>query len=238
MSADRGCGPENGNKKRPRTGPLALILLSGFLLIVSFQNFSGIPLEKLKPELPQARALRLTTQDSTDIREWAPEKPTGTDEPSLASPTSGDDLDSISRDWLSKQSQLMTGGAEQRLIASVNKRLERWMKFEPVQGEPWPEPGDDSSSSDDSSESGEGTASPQAPQDPNDIFSSLTPTSIRLLSANKIEVNFASRTHLSCMVNGGQLELDLNQPITGNFGVDLRHRSGAQANSVHLNYSW
>lgn len=225
-------------------GPMVLLLMAGALLVVSFQNFSNIPLrhlklQNLKPELPQARAIRRMPANSDDIRDWAPSRPESTEQPMLATPDTGGDLDSISRSWFSKQTQLLTGGADQRLVASVNKQIDRWMRFEPVEGESWPEPGDSENGNAPASDD-ESTASPGLPPMPagvEDMFS-MRPTALRLTALNRFQVQFAGHGQLNCAVNGNHLQLDLNQPITDRFGFDIRHDSGPHASTVHLNYNW
>lgn len=219
-----------------------MILLAGALMIVSFQNFTGLPLEKLKPEFPQAKAYRKTADGSMDIRDLAPEKPSMTDNSLLTAPTSGNDLGSVSRDWMERQGKSLAGGADERLLASINRKIERWMRFEPVNGESWPEPGDDSSGSKGEGSDDGGDSAPSTPGMPSfpggeDMFG-LKPTSVRLANLNQLELGFRNRSHLSCQVNGSNVQLDLSRPLSERMDVNLRHDSGQQSNSVLLKYNW
>lgn len=225
----------------PRTRSLALILVMGAILIVSFQNFSSIPLENLKPQFQKAGAARKSPDGGFDIREVAPRRPASLDEPQLALPQGGQDLESVGRDWAGRQAEIITGGAEKRLLASVNRRIDKWMKFEPVEGEPWPEPGDEGGATSPGSDSGDGglPGIPGLPSVPGteDMFG-LRPTSLRMASVNKFEVGLADKTQISCSIESGNVKVDLSRPLTDRLDFDVRHESGQQSNSVHLRYDW
>lgn len=208
-----------------RLKPFAVIGIS-LIAIMAFQNFTSIPLEKLSPGSRVAKSMN-PHDGSADIRDLAPNRPDNFgDRPWMASPQAGHDLNSISQDWMSRQANLITGGAEQELLASLNRKIERSWKFEPIEGEPWPDSADDDQGSADG-KNGEKEES-----------SRVKPKSIKLTGLNRLQMEFTNRTNLSCAMNGGSLQIDVSHPIGQSLDLNIRHESTAAKSSVMLNYSW
>ena len=212
--------------KAPLIGySIALIILS-----ISFQNFSSIPLGILNPHISTAEARAVSPSDgSADIRKLAPQKPVEQDDPIVATPQSGGDLDSVSQDWMSRETHLITGGAEQKVLDKMNRRMSRWLASTPdekAQG-PQGQPGNGS------------TSALQTPSEPEGgLLSIVQPKSVRFTKMNQMDMSFENDAHLSCLFRGDSMQLDLSKNVIGNVDVNLRHDTHDDANSVHLKYSW
>lgn len=215
---------------RRRRLAVSAILGGAMLAVVSFQNFTAIPLEKLK--LSGSYAEARIVGDGTDIRRSAPARvePEST---GLAVPTQGNDLGSVGRDWMTKQAKLITGGAEERALQDLNKKMNRWIQSIAS---------DDSD--DDTSEAGSRPNGPNGPNDAsvNDTSSSnqlLIPTQIRFSRVNRFEMDWSRKLQLRCdYTPGGSVDVALTRPISEQLEVNIQHRSSDQSNSFRLNYRW
>lgn len=220
--------------------PLIAAIGAMGLSIVSFQDFKpGLEAAFAKGRLQIVRVPQTQTDDRIDIRDLAPPRPERMPS-SLVIPQSGTDLNSVGSDWIQRQASSLLDGADQRLLASINKRMNRFLKFEPVEGEPWPEPNGDSEGSGggsgDGSGSGDGGLPPGFPN-PEDIFG-YKPTYLRFTTLNRVEMGLANNDQLGCAINGDSIQLNLSHSIGESMGLDLRHSSKDRASSVHWNYNW
>lgn len=221
---------------------VSAIVVSSLFVFLFFQNFTSIPLDRLKPQFAQALARPASPTDGTaDIRKLAPPKPLyrADENPSIASPQSGHDLNSISQDWMTRQTHLITGGAEQRLLDDINKRMTRMITAEDE--EPTEAPGPDVAKRDTvaKSKGGRGPASvpAQAAEEPR-VNSPFKPTSLRLMSINRLQLGLASNTKVSCSFQGSTMRVDVSHPVSNTFDVNIRHETDKAKSSVFLNYSW
>lgn len=180
----------------------------GSLCFLFFQNFENIPLDRLKPNFkPSAKAF----ENELDIREIAPSPESSPSGLQLASPTSGTDLESISVNWAQKQTQILTGGAEQRLIDQLNKNL--------LFNDRRP-------------------ASTDSEIDPEDDKTSPAKSFLKLKAINRLEIHLANQTKIDCSVDGEKLNLDLHSPSQKNINFSLSHESSSSKSSVLLHYDW
>jgi len=210
---------------------------SAFLLIM-FQNFQLVPLEKLKPDYAYARAVS-PTDGTGDIRKLAPARPAQQDQSMIAAPQAGTDLGSISQDWAARQAHLITGGAEERMIADFNKKMNRFFKFEDVEGEPYPDSGYDShDSSEDEGSGASGGGGGRRPASDDEAASGFQPKSMQLVAMNRVQLALKNRTKVSCSVQGGGLRWDVSRPINDRLDVNFRHDSADARSTLNLNYSW
>ena len=116
--------PDNKEMRKCHSRSLAVF---GFCLTLatSFQNFMSIPLERLKLARfqPRIQSAWARTEGQGDIREIAPRRPASLDAPVIAAPMSGDNLESISQDWMQRQANLITGGQDQILLKEMNQKM-------------------------------------------------------------------------------------------------------------------
>lgn len=231
-------------RHRFRTGSLLAIM--GFLLFM-FQNFQPIPLKNLVPQLSTASARAVSPTDgSADMRKIAPSRPDVVpEEPKvIAQPQSGHDLGSVSQDWLMRQSHVITGGADEKILADVNRRMNRVFKKD-----------DSESSFDSSSVSPEninmnqpnGNAAqlpahtskrkPASVKGEDDYFG-MRPTSMNLVAVNQLQVGLQNKTKLSCAFEGSNVRWNVSRPINKTFDVNLQHESTKSKSMLNLNYSW
>jgi hypothetical protein len=224
----------------------------GLGVFVLFQNFTTLPLSALKPDFAQALARPVSPTDGTgDIRRLAPPRVQQEEKPSIASPQSGTDLNSISQDWLTRQSHLITGGAEERLLQDINKKLERLVTPSKTDEQnetladdanaPTSEKSDEPAHA--SSKGNRGPASvprivmEKARQSDTGI-SGMRLTSVRVMSINRVQVGLANKTQLSCSFSGDSMQWNVSRPVSKDFDLNLRHETGQAKSSVQLNYSW
>lgn len=209
-----------------------LVLLAFFLFFATFQNFNSLPISELRPtgSLAYARNFAVQPDKEQDLRKIAPSRPAYMDQDHsyIASPHSGKDLNSVSQDWMKRQAFIITGGAEERFLVDVNKRINRFFQFKPED------------SSDDTGDIPSSSA-PNSGEKPAPRASSLRfpkPTSMRFTTINRLQLDFGSSSSLSCSFLGDNLQWDFNRPLSNRFDVGLRHESTNSKSSVLLNYSW
>ncbi len=248
-----------------RHGALLSILGTMLLLMLSYQNFS-IPGAQLRRYLPEpvkrhyseTRVIEagvLPAQAPTDIRESAPARPPSYDQlvgqryASLQAPAHANSIEGAGTQWAERELRPYLAEYESQLVAGVNHRLNRILKFEEIESE-WPSPGDDKSTeSPEGGGSGRGPASesdspafppPPSPSDFRDLFSlkSYRPTRVQLTKANELTVGFQGDTALSCEVASGGSKLKLARPLDNRTQVDVSHDTVDKRNSVHLTISW
>ena len=202
------------------------LTIMGFLtaLMVGFQNFTSIPLEKMKLAKLQPDVLIAYAEDN-DIRRLAPHRPENfdqKDQSKIASPETGSDLDSIGQDWVKRQGHLLTGGAEQKFLDDVNKKINRALKREEA-----------------SEQTGESGASATAtePSQRAGERSYINP-SVRFTALNRVELGFPNEAQVSCSVEGSNLRWDLSRPLSDRIDFNLRHETTGNANTVRLHYNW
>jgi hypothetical protein len=244
---------------------LSTILAFSLGLFLLFQNFNTVPLSALKPDFAQALARPVSPTDgSGDIRKIAPQRQDLEDKPTIATPQSGNDMNSIGQDWLTRQSHLITGGAEERFLRDLNKKLEHLVK---------PNTDDENSSLEETEKlesanaravlgETDGKDEPQNPQKtlgkakgsrgPASVpqiamqkppqsdtgFSGLRPTSVRVMSINRVRIGLANKTQVTCSFSGDSMQWDLTHPVTKTFDVNLRHETAQSKSTLQLNYSW
>lgn len=188
-------------------------ITAGSLCFLFFQNFENIPLEKLKPRFePKSK----TFNSEVDIREIAPPLESAPHGLNLASPTSGTDLGSISADWAQKQTQMLTGGVEERLIDQLNKTLP-FIDRKPASAQSETNSDYDDTTYDDTTQA---------------------KSFLRVKAINRLEIQLARDTQIDCSVDGSQLKLDLRSPSQKNINLSLSHESSSSKSSVLLKYDW
>jgi hypothetical protein len=158
-----------------------------------------------------------------DIRDLAPYRPKEPTRPHLVAPESGQDLDTIGRDWAERQTRLLTGGAEERLLMEFNRRIDGMITRSIAADHPdLPAKAPDFQTDD-----------RQA-----DDAIAWRPTSLRLTALNKFEMGFVNRSRMSLQYTGQFLQWDLSRSLSSQFELNLRHRTERNSNSLLLNYRW
>lgn len=193
-------------------------------LFITFQNFTNVPLAVLKPQLSMASARPVSPTDGTaDMRALAPAKPEDEEEAVLAIPQSGHDLDSVGQDWMARQTNAITGGAEQKILDKMNKKMSRW-----VNGDEEP-----------TKKRGPASEVPRSVQKAeSDQGFTIRPRNVHFSRVNRMDMDLAGSTHLSCQYKGDSLQWDLSRNVVGEVDVNIRHDSKDSANSIHLKYNW
>lgn len=174
-------------------------------MIVFFQNF----------DLLNARVI--SPVDPSDIRVGAPEKPV--DRATVAQPQSGSDLNSVGADWAGRQAHLLANGADDRLLAEANSKLDRIF-----------------GSSDDELAAGAPAANTRSPADVKTNLFKLK--SVHMARIGQIEMGFAGDTKLSCEFTGGNTTWDLSRPLASDVDVRLHHDTKDAASTLQLHVSW
>lgn len=226
--------------------------IAAFLLIM-FQNFQPIPIERLKPDFAWAHAVS-PTDGSADIRQLAPARTEPREDRMIAAPQSGSDMNSISQDWMSRQAHLITGGAEERLLADFNKKMNRMFKFEEVEGEDYPESGydsgndsgDDGASNQDGGEHAKATIKSGGGRKPASIananresdYGGFRPTSMQLTAVNRLQLSLRNRTRVSCQIQSSGLRWDISRPLSERFDLSIGHETSEAKSTLRLNYNW
>lgn len=217
---------------------LSTILAFCSVIILLFQNFNDIPLSKLKPEFAAALARpESPTDGSADMRKLAPSRPHDATEEKrvIAAPQTGSNLEAVSQDWMMRQTNLITGGAEQRFLNDVNKRLNRIVtKKDPTEA-------DATAAADDKATNKKGSRGPASigpAQIADEKPAGFKPTSLRVMSINRVQLGLANNTQFSCSFEGSNLRWDVSHPLGKTFDVNVRHETAESKSSLHLNYNW
>jgi hypothetical protein len=207
--------------------------LSAMAILISFfQNFTHLDSADLKPLYAPPHAMaQAAANGRADIRDLAPPTDGPIRRSTLAVPQSGANLGSVGQDWARRQADLMTGGAEQRFLSGVNRKVNRLLKFEEVKSEPWPEPGED------------GASGPSQPRDPEEMedeggYFGFKPRSVRITTVNRLEVGLHNRANVSCEIRGSAIQLDVSRPLGRNLDFNLRHDSSVKSNTLRIHYNW
>lgn len=214
--------------------------------------FCALPIQlnlksvRIEPNRAFARTLSLTPAHSDkrrdlhgeafDLRVRAPERVLHQNPTPLASPQTGNDFNSVSQDWIQRQTQLITGGAEQQFLADINHKMNSILRFEEVDGEPYPESGDDPGNDGGSPD----IRSPGSVPDDSDerAFMGLQPSSLSLVSLNRLQLSLKNRTRVSCSINGAKVQWDISRPLNRRFDVNLSHQASDARSTLNLNYNW
>jgi hypothetical protein len=172
-------------------------------------------------------ALYQNFEGGFDIRERAPFRALQVEKPTLAVPESGSDLSSIGQDWLTRQSKLITGGAEERLLADLNREVNyRWGQLLETDSAP---------ARVNEAPATRGPASlPLAPTEP----SRLGITSVRILSLNKVQVGLRNKTQVTCAIEGRDLQVHVTKSLGRDLDLDVHHETARAKSVVQLRYSW
>ena len=206
-------------------GRIAVVLTLA-LLFITFQNFSNVPLGILKPQISTANARAVSPTDgSADIRKLAPQRPEAEDSDTvIAVPQSGHDLSSVGQDWMARQSKAITGGAEQKILDKMNKRMNRWVNGEGETIKPR-QPGSEASA-------------PRTERTTTPGRLTMRPKNVHFSRVNKMDMDLVGDTHLSCQYKGNSVQWDLSRNVVGDVDLNIRHDSRDSANSIHLKYNW
>jgi hypothetical protein len=204
-------------------GRLAVVLTLSALFI-TFQNFSNVPLELLRPQLSTAQARAVSPTDGrADMRELAPQRPEENEDQAIAVPQSGHDLDSVGQDWMTRQTNAITGGAEQKILDKMNRKMNRWVN------------GDEP---DHQKKSAQGVPRTERQPATKEATVSVRPRNIHFSRVNRMDMDLVGDTHLSCQYKGNSVQWDLSRNVVGDVDLNIRHESRDSANSIHLKYNW
>lgn len=160
--------------------------------------------------------------------------------------------------WLDREVRPLVKPLEEEWLNKVNGQLRGLFgSFKPVDGEDWPEPGQDGSSSPRGPASVPG-AFPGMPDIPgmpdfqgvpgsesgdnseDDYLSlkTITPEEVKLTKANEVTFSFKHGTSISCEISSGQSKLRLLRPVSRSSSFDISHESAENRNSVGFRLSW
>lgn len=200
--------------------------LSLIALFVTFQNFTSVPLAVLRPQLSTAQARPVSPTDGkADMRALAPPNPETEEDSVLVTPQGGHDLDSIGQDWMTRQTNALTGGAEQKILDKMNKKMSRWVNGADDEGAA-------------RSPASADKAKLRADATEREGSLSMRPKNVRFSRVNKMDMDLMGSTHLSCQYKGSSVQWDLSRNVVGDVDLNIRHDSKDAANSIHLQYNW
>jgi hypothetical protein len=226
---------QSRDNKEMRKCHLNSLAVLGFActLLVSFQNFTTIPLERLKllSFHPHLQAAWARNEGQGDIREIAPHRPASLDVSAIASPESGTDLESVGQDWARRQANLLTGGREEILLKEVNQKMNRaFRNFTESSTEE--SSGKIASRGPASIDRKSGTESGMREEE-----NSGEPF-LKFTSINRVQMMLPSEANVSCAVQGSSLQVDLSRSLGERVNVNLRHDTSSNSNTVRLHYTW
>jgi hypothetical protein len=172
-----------------------------------------------------------TLPQSDDIRNMAPARPDSRERDALAMPQSGHDLQSVSKDWLGKQTRLLTGGSEEKIVESMNKKLNQMLQGRAKSA-------DDGATQKSTKEVTPNKRNAQDETLINQTLNVLRPSSFRFATPTRFEFDFGGEGQWSCSHNGAGLEWDYQRAFTKSIDLNFKVKPAAGENSLNLNYSW
>jgi hypothetical protein len=198
--------------------------------------------------------------DHFDIREFAPSRPVHVafnEDPFRAPEVHSNRISDVGTVWLEREIRPLVKQLEDEWLGQVNGRLRGiFGSFKPVDGEDWPEPGEEngSKSRGPASEPGAFPGMPSIPGMPDfpgaptsgedgsgDDYLSLktiTPEEVKLTKANEVTIGFKHGTLVSCEVGSGQSKFKLSRPVSRSSSFDISHESADNRNSIGFRLSW
>lgn len=168
------------------------------IIFVCYQNFS-----------PLSEEDRRTLEVMEELRAMGEEKT------SLVAPRNGRDLASVRDDWVDRQGKVWLNGADERLLDSVNARLQKWL-------------GNEEADEEQSTET-DGTLAAEDSSDPQKF---------RFATINKVEYKVDHSSLLSCSVEGQGTKLDYSKTWSQNAELGVEHNVSENQTQVLLKYRW
>lgn len=169
------------------------------IIFVCYQNFS-----------PLSEEDRRTLEVMQELKEMSEEKT------SLVAPRAGRDLASVRDDWVDRQSKVWLNGADQRLLDSVNTRLQSWL-------------GNDEASEELSSDEADGSLATDEGSEPQRF---------RFATINKVEYKWDQSSLLTCSVESQGAKLDYSKTWSQNAELGVEHNVSENQTQVLLKYRW
>lgn len=168
------------------------------IIFVCYQNFT-----------PLSEEDRRTLEVMEELKAMSEEKT------SLVAPRSGRDLASVRDDWVDRQGKVWLNGADERLLDSVNARLQKWLGNDDAEEEP--------------SETDETLAGTEEDSEPQKF---------RFATINKVEYKVDHSSQLSCSVEGQGTKLDYSKTWSQNAELGVEHNVSENQTQVLLKYRW
>jgi hypothetical protein len=169
------------------------------IIFVCYQNFSP-----------------LSEEDRRTLEVMEELKAMGEEKSSLVAPRSGRDLASVRDDWVDRQGKVWLNGADERLLDTVNARLQSWL-------------GNDEAKEELTSEDVEGTLAAEEDSEPQKF---------RFATINKVEYKWDQTSLLTCSVEGQGTKLDYSKTWSQNAELGVEHNVSENQTQVLLKYRW
>lgn len=169
------------------------------IIFVCYQNFT-----------PLSEEDRRTMEVMEELKAMGEEKS------SLVAPRSGRDLASVRDDWVDRQGKVWLNGADERLLDSVNARLQSWL-------------GNDEAEAELAAEA-EGTLTANEEDS--------GPQKFRFATINKVEYKWDQSSLLTCSVEGQGTKLDYSKTWSQNAELGVEHNVSENQTQVLLKYRW
>ena len=125
---------------------------------------------------------------------------------------------------------MLTGGADERLLADVNKKMNRMFRFEPLEDSIAPD-------DEDAAPAGENSVRKPASADDDDSYG-MQPTSLNFVAINHVQVGLKNKMKLSCAVDGSGTRFNVSRPINKNVDFNIQHETARSKSMLQLNYNW
>lgn len=192
---------------------LPLVLL---MLIISYQNFSGVQ----ESDWDSAVTLKIM-QEMKDFEK----KDQGAVTP-LATPQSGSDLKSVSNDWVERQGSLILNGYDKKIEAKVNDKLNTWVRLlSPKKNDEEPPPPNTGANS---------KESPKTQESP----TRENKQNLRFSRVNSLKYDLGTNSCLDLTADPGNTRFNFSQALTSNTKLGLEHRTLDNKTQMTFKYEW
>lgn len=172
----------------------------GSCLFVAYQNFESLSEEDL-------RTLEIMKQ-MTELEKTSVSS-------KVAIPRKGRDLASVRDDWVEQQGSLLLDGADQRLLDTLNHKIQSLFKS------------DETSSAKAEISEGESASAEASVMD-----------NFRFATLNRMEYRWSESSQLSCILETQGASLDYSQRLSHNTSWGVVHQGSENQTQLVLKHQW
>jgi hypothetical protein len=185
------------------------------MLLISYQNFTPVDYN----EFDSAETLKIMQ----DMRNF--EQGEGSSN-SLAAPTGGSDLESVTSNWAERQGTVLLNGYDKKVEAAMNEKLNAWVQ--------------DLSAKDPAEEQQLSTEK----NDNQEAVNFSTPEekkrkqNLRFARINSLKYEIGESTSFNVTADPGNTRLNYSQAVNQKTKVGVEHKTSDRQTQMFLRYDW
>ncbi|MBK9324084.1 MAG: hypothetical protein IPM97_14255 [Bdellovibrionaceae bacterium] len=188
------------------------------MLIISYQNFSNVS----PTDWDKSQALNVI-KEMNEFEKNNPEGPK-----TLATPQSGNDLESVSNDWLQRQGSLLLNGYDKKLEAKLNDKLNSWVENLTAKDQTEKDIINGAQEQSGVSQKDSKISQPNSKQKQN----------LRFSRVNSLNYDLGTNSCLNLTANPGNTHLNFSQILSSNTKLGLEHHTSNNKTQMIFKYEW